>query len=188
MIYKIGNGPWMITVQAPTYSYDVTISDDMANTITTMITKPVQIGSPCLHDRMYYIANQRICARCGQRTNGPMLYGIKIEEPMNKSKHKPIGWWCEECEMQFSMTPGNINRIPPAEHGWPSPIAPMGFHGCRGELIPYYTRTQVRRGFEGVMEWSRKAERDIETEGLSSEISALFTVFRCVVSRRMEEW
>ena len=42
MIHKVGNGPWMITVQAPTYTHDVTISDDMANTITAMIAEAVQ--------------------------------------------------------------------------------------------------------------------------------------------------
>ncbi len=42
MIHKVGNGPWMITVQAATHSYDVVISDDMAHTITMMIVKAIK--------------------------------------------------------------------------------------------------------------------------------------------------
>jgi len=64
------------------------------------------------------------------------------------TKPEPVGWWCEKCEMQFPITPGNINHIPPAEHGWPSPIAPLGLYNCKGKLVPYYTSTQVRQAWE----------------------------------------
>ena len=41
MIFKVGDGPWMIRVQTPTYSYDLEISDDMVCTISTIISKEV---------------------------------------------------------------------------------------------------------------------------------------------------
>ena len=39
VIYRIGDGPWLLKVQAPTYSYDVPITEEMMKAIMAMVSK-----------------------------------------------------------------------------------------------------------------------------------------------------
>ena len=49
MIFRVGDGPWMLRVQTPTYSYNMVISEDVVNTIRGM-TDPTPDDGHTLDD------------------------------------------------------------------------------------------------------------------------------------------
>ena len=59
------------------------------------------------------------------------------------------GWLCDECGWFFPATPGNVNRIPPTEHGhrWKASTSIYNPPKCKGSLNVLYTAPTIRKAF-----------------------------------------
>ena len=96
------------------------------------------------------------------------------------TKPEPVGWWCEDCE----NVSGELHETELSKSWAPS-------NTCHAKGEPTYTRTQVRKGFEGLAEWMDEQFRKLETirnPWLREVVKIGFLAYSEETRRRMEEW